>query len=102
VKRIEILVNNIPAGVLTKITEEKYRFEYYKNYSGDPVSLTIPVRYEPYEYSQFPPYFEGLLPEGTMLEALLRNLKIDRKDSFAQLCAVGGDMIGTTTAREIK
>ena len=101
-KRAEILVNQIPAGILTKISEHDYRFQYYENYSGDPVSLTIPVRNEPYQYSQFPPYFEGLLPEGMMLEALLRNLKIDRKDNFAQLCAVGGDMIGTATVREIK
>jgi serine/threonine-protein kinase HipA len=101
-KRAEILVNNIPAGILTEISEEEYRFQYYKHYSGDPVSLTIPVRDEPYEYSKFPPFFEGLLPEGAMLEALLRNLKIDRKDNFAQLCAVGDDMIGTVTAREIK
>ncbi len=66
------------------------------------MSFTIPVKYESYEYSEFPPFFDGLLPEGVMLEALLRQLKIDRKDSFAQLCAVGGDMIGAVTASEIE
>lgn len=101
-KKAEILVKNIPAGILEQMSEEKFRFTYYKDYSGDSVSLTIPVRDEPYEYSQFPPYFDGLLPEGAMLEALLRQLKIDRKDSFSQLCAVGGEMIGAITARELK
>jgi len=102
VKKAEISVKNIPAGILEEISIGRYRFTYYKNYSGDPVSFTIPVKYESYEYSEFPPFFDGLLPEGVMLEALLRQLKIDRKDSFAQLCAVGGDMIGAVTASEIE
>lgn len=101
-KKAEISVNNIPAGVLEQISRGRYRFTYYENYSGDPVSFTIPVRYGAYEYSEFPPFFDGLLPEGVMLEALLRQLKIDRNDSFAQLCAVGGDMVGAVTAREIE
>jgi serine/threonine-protein kinase HipA len=31
----------------------------------------------------FPPFLEGLLPEGYNLEALLRALKIDRNDHFS-------------------
>ncbi len=100
-KKAEISVNNIPAGILEETSDGKYRFTYHKNYSGDPVSLTMPVRDKPYEYVKFPPYFDGLLPEGVMLEALLRQLKIDRRDSFSQLCAVGRDMIGAITAKEI-
>ncbi|WP_156812382.1 HipA N-terminal domain-containing protein [Legionella tunisiensis] len=41
--------------------------------------------------------FEGLLPEGIMLEALLRKYKIDRNDYFGQLILVGRDVVGAVT-----
>ena len=41
--------------------------------------------------------FEGLLPEGFNLDALLRNHKIDRDDNYSQLIATGADLPGTVT-----
>jgi serine/threonine-protein kinase HipA len=52
-------------------------------------------------FDTFPPFFEGLLPEGMMLEGLLRRLKIDRNDFFAQLAATGEDLVGAVTFRMI-
>ncbi len=57
------------------------------------------VRTEPYQYEEFPPVFEGLLPEGVQLDALLRQKKIDRNDLFAQLIAVGEDLVGSITVK---
>ena len=37
-----------------------------------------------------------------MLEALLRELKIDRNDAFAQICAVGGDLVGAVTVEPLE
>jgi len=54
-----------------------------------------------YEYDKFPPFFEGLLPEGMMLDGLLRYAKIDRNDLMAQLIAVGGDLVGNVTVEAI-
>ncbi|MFW5877858.1 MAG: HipA N-terminal domain-containing protein, partial [bacterium] len=45
--------------------------------------------------------FEGLLPEGIQLEGLLKFNKIDRNDLFSQLMAVGDDMVGAVTVKEI-
>lgn len=73
---------------------------YDASYDGPPVSLTAPVRHEPYEYDSFPPFLEGLLPEGYNLEALVRALKIDHHDHLSQLLAVGTDMVGAITVRE--
>ena len=77
-----------------------YTFQYLTIYQGPPISLTMPYRQEPYIYSTFPPFFDGLLPEGYQLEGLLRILKIDRHDYMAQLATVGNDMVGTVTVRE--
>ena len=83
------------AGYLTETDANDYRFEYVAGYKGRPVSLTMPVRPEPYEFDKFPPFFEGLLPEGRQLEALLRTEKLDRNDLMGQLLAVGEDVVGS-------
>ena len=52
---------------------------------------------EPFLFDTFPPFFDGLLPEGFQLEALLRRRKLDRDDKFGQLIAVGADTVGAVT-----
>jgi serine/threonine-protein kinase HipA len=99
----EVYVHNLPAGLLKKEKEGgAFRFSYLPGYAGPPVSLTMPVREEPYLFSEFPPFFDGLLPEGTQLESLLRRRKIDRRDYFSQLLAVGSDMVGAVTVFPFK
>ena len=101
-RKAEIAVNGIPAGVLEEVERGKsYRYAYYADYTGAPVSLTMPVAGGEFEFDRFPPFFDGLLPEGIMLESLLKIRKIDRNDFFSQLVAVGGDLVGAVTAREI-
>jgi serine/threonine-protein kinase HipA len=90
----------IPAGYLTE-TDHGYEFLYLPDYSGSAISLTMPVTNEPYIFDEFPPFFDGLLPEGYQLESLLRRLKIDRTDSFSQLIAVGADLVGSVTVEEV-
>ncbi|MDZ7721079.1 MAG: HipA N-terminal domain-containing protein [Balneolaceae bacterium] len=90
------------AGVLTELEKNKlYRFRYCNEYSGPPISVTMPVKKQVFEYNQFPPFFEGLLPEGANLEMLLRSKKIDRNDAFTQLMAVGEDTVGAVTVQEV-
>ena len=88
-RRAEVYQRAALAGYLTETEAKEFRFEYVAGYKGRPVSLTMPVRTEPYEFDKFPPFFEGLLPEGRQLEALLRTNKLDRNDLMGQLLAVG-------------
>lgn len=102
-RKAEVLMHGCATGVLTEGKPSgPYRFEYRAGYAGPPVSLNLPVRAEPYLFSDFPPFFDGLLPEGLMLDALLRQAKIDRNDRFSQLLAVGHDMVGAVTVREVQ
>ena len=48
----------------------------------------MPVSPLPISFDRFLAFFEGLLPEGAMLEGLPRQRKIDRNDLFGQLLAV--------------
>ncbi len=79
-----------------------YRFVYDPGYEGAPVSLTMPVARGEYGFDGFPPFFEGLLPEGAQLEALLRLRKIDGNDHFGQLVIVGSDLVGAVTVKELE
>jgi len=101
-KKAKVFVNGKEAGTLTEIEFSKsYRFEYLEGYLGDPVSLTMPVSRRVYDYAAFPPFFDGVLPEGYQLEGLLKTNKIDWNDSFSQLMAVGEDLVGYVTVKEI-
>lgn len=100
-RKANVFVDNLEAGLLTEIEfMKKYRFEYLEDYHGGTVSLTmLPGR--SYEFEGFPPFFEGLLPEGHQLEGLLKFGKIDRNDFFSQLMAIGSDMVGNVIVKEI-
>ena len=87
------------AGHLEQVEADVWQFVYADNYHGIPISLTMPVRVKPYRFGSFPPFFDGLLPEGPQLEALLRTHKIDRSDRFTQLVTVGEDLVGSLSVR---
>lgn len=97
-KRAEVYVSNILAGHLTE-DNNRFAFEYVEDYDGPPVSLTMPVSKQNFTFETFPPFFDGLLPEGQQLEGLLRQNKLDRSDYFSQLVAVGNDLVGAVTIK---
>jgi serine/threonine-protein kinase HipA len=89
------------SGQLIEVEKgKKYKFLYSKEYDGAPISLTLPITKKEYEFETFPPFFEGLLPEGIQLEALLRQTKTDRNDFFSILVITGKDLVGAVTVEE--
>jgi serine/threonine-protein kinase HipA len=102
-RRANVYVKGIEAGTLSEMEPGKeYIFEYHDGYNGLPVSRTMPVNEKVFTFPGFPPFFDGLLPEGIQLEGLLKIRKIDRYDYFSQLIAVGADMVGAVTITEMK
>ena len=98
-RRAQVYVNGTLAGELEE-QDGTYAFRYAENYTGTPVSLTMPISQHEFTSEGCPAFFEGLLPEGEMLEGLLRQRKIDRNDLFAQLIAVGAETVGAVTIAE--
>jgi len=102
-RKADIFVKGDHAGTLTEIVKGKeYTFEYIEGYRGYDVSLAMPGTNRIYKFESFPPFFDGLLPEGIQLEGLLKTRKIDRYDYFSQLVAVGNDMVGAVTVKEVE
>jgi serine/threonine-protein kinase HipA len=101
-KSAEVLMHGVSAGIFEEIEYgKKYRFAYFEGYNGPPVSLTMPVGQKEFGFDRFPPFFDGLLPEGVLLEGLLKQRKIDKYDYFSQLVAVGNDLVGAVTVKEV-
>ena len=94
-KLARIYQQNQLAGLLEARDDGTYRFAYDDAFRGEPVSLTMPISQRVWEFPRFPAPFEGLLPEGVQLDALLRLRKLDRNDLFSQLLAVGRDVVGS-------
>ena len=102
-RKAEVYMHGQLAGILEEIDYKKnFKFHYIEEYAGPPISLTLPKEKTVYLFEGFPPFFEGLLPEGDMLEGLLRQSKLDRDDLFGQLIEVGKEMVGAVTVEEIK
>ena len=102
-RKAEVCMHGVQAGVLEELVRgESYRFNYLEDYNGPPISLTMPVEDREFFFQNFPPFFDGLLPEGILLEGLLKQKKIDKYDYFSQLVAVGNDLVGAVTVQEKK
>ncbi len=99
-----VLVRNIPAGTLQE-TDIGYLFQYDPAYLKRPdasaVSLTLPLRSEPYTSTTLFPFFDGLIPEGWLLGVASRNWKIDPHDRFGLLLVTCRDCIGTVSIRGV-
>jgi serine/threonine-protein kinase HipA len=101
-RKAEVFIGGKSAGILEEIEFGKlYRFIYHDGYDGISISLTMRVQEKAFEFDRFPPFFDGLLPEGVLLEGLLKQGKIDKYDYFSQLISVGGDLVGAVTVKEI-
>lgn len=100
-RKVKVFYGKVYCGIL--IEEEKnkkYTFQYNEQYSGAPISLSMPVKKKVFEFVSFPPFFDGLLPEGIMLESLLKTAKIDKDDCLSQLILIGKDLSGNVTVEE--
>ena len=100
-----VYVRETFAGTL-KETDFGYSFTYDNDYleSENPtaVSLTLPIQAEEYTSKTLFAFFDGLIPEGWLLEIDSRNWKIDRKDRFGLLLVACKDPIGNVQIKGAK
>lgn len=78
----------------------QYDPEYLRSEKAVPVSLTLPLQESPYESKVMFPFFDGLIPEGWLLEIAERNWKIDERDRMGLLLVCCKDCIGAVSIQE--
>jgi len=96
-RQAQVLYKNNFAGIITE-NDEGYTFLYDENYlkseNSKPVSLTLPKQNQPFESRILFPFFDGLIPEGWLLNIAVNNWKINLNDRFGLLLALCKDCIG--------
>lgn len=99
-RTIEVLLYDVATGTLSE-SGERYSFTYYPNYTGPALSLSMPVRPQPYLSEKLHPFFKGLAPEGWLRKRYSELQKIDDKDLLGLLMQNGQDLLGAVVFREI-
>lgn len=93
----EVSIDGIPAGRISE-TEAGYRFAYFPEYLSRPdslpVSVTLPLKPQAFESKVFFPFFDGLIPEGWLLDIAEKTWKLDPRDRMGLLLACCADCIG--------
>ena len=72
----------------------KYEEAYLKNTNSKSVSETLPLASEVYQSNTLFPFFDGLIPEGWLLDIAEKNWKINYKDRMGLLLTCCKDCIG--------
>ncbi len=96
-KRARIFLNNALAGILTEDDlgyEFRYDADYLNSDDAVAVSLTLPLTDKPYRDKVLFPFFDGLIPEGWLLDIAEQSWKISIRDRFSLLLACCKDCIG--------
>ena len=93
------------AGTLRE-TEEGYAFEYDDAYLAQKdatnISVTLPLSGNPYLSKVLFPFFDGLIPEGWLLDIVVSNWKLDKNDRFGLLLVACRDCIGNVSIKEVR
>ena len=99
-RQAEIYRKDVLAGILTEDGGE-YRFCYESSYlereDALPISLTMPLQEEAYVSPVLFPFFDGLIPEGLLLDVVLRNTDISILDRMSLLLLCCKECIGSVS-----
>ena len=104
-KRGKVYIKDVFCGIITE-SEEGYTFEYDKAYlnmdGATALSPTMPLTDETYVKEMMFPVFDGLIPEGWLLDIAQSSGKIDARDRMSLLLACCKDCIGDIGVIELK
>jgi len=83
--------------------EKGYHFQYEKSYLANSifgeVSKTLPLREEVYDSQNMIPFFDGLIPEGWLLQVAIDNWKLNSRDRMTILLTICSDNIGDVSIK---
>ena len=103
-RKAEVYLYDRLTGILIE-DETGYDFRYLDSYlqseSAVPVSRLLPLQSESFHDRTLFPFFDGLIPEGWLLEIAEQNWKLNPNDRMGLLLACCRDCIGAASIREV-
>ncbi|TDG36077.1 phosphatidylinositol kinase [Pedobacter changchengzhani] len=104
-RRTKIYFQDLLAGHLSE-TDNGYTFQYEASYleiqHPKPISLTLPLSSKPYYSKILFPFFDGLIPEGWLLDIGEKHWKLNPRDRFELLINLCRDTIGAVSVHPIE
>lgn len=104
-RQAEIYYNTARAGILTETNEGEYIFkydkEYIEKYPCQFLTFTMPVREAEYADTRLFQFFDGLIPEGWLLDIASKSWKINQNDRMGLLMACCENCIGAVSVKPI-
>ena len=95
--------NNL-AGIIAE-NEDGYTFQYNEEFinftSVKPISLTLPIQKKAFQSKILFPFFDGLIPEGWLLNIAVANWKLNARDRFGLLLTLCNDCIGCISIKAL-
>jgi len=89
------------AGKLVETNDGEYLFQYDDQYVKDHqdkfITFSMPVSNRPYMEKRLFPFFEGLIPEGWLLDIAAKGWKINPNDRMGLLMACCKNCIGAVS-----
>jgi|SRR5450432_875700 serine/threonine-protein kinase HipA len=104
-RQAKIYYDNLLAGILTETDDGDYTYQYENDYiSNHPkqfITFTMPVNSTAYISNRLFPFFEGLIPEGWLLDIASKSWKINQNDRMGLLLACCHNCIGAVSVEPI-
>lgn len=100
-KQLSIRLYGKPVGILEQKQSGKKSFQYLDN-ANQQISISMPVRKEPYDDKECGAFFGGLLPESESARKMIgKKYGISPNNDFALLQAIGHECAGAISCHEI-
>ena len=104
-RKAHVFYKNNLAGIISE-NEEGYNFKYDEIFINSAlaksITLTLPIQKQVYQSKILFPFFDGLIPEGWLLNIAIINWKISTRDRFGLLLTLCVDCIGCVSIKAIK
>lgn len=104
-RQAEIFYKNELAGILTETDDGDYTYQYDKRYIQEHpeqfIAFSMPVTEKVYRDKRLFAFFEGLIPEGWLLDIASKNWKINQNDRMGLLLACCSNCIGAVSVKPI-
>lgn len=104
-RQAEIYYKDILAGLLTETDDGEYVFQYsgdyVKSFPDQFITFSMPVTESPYVSKRLFPFFEGLIPEGWLLDIASKNWKLNPNDRMGLLLACCQNCIGAVHVKPL-
>lgn len=104
-RQAKIFYDTIFCGILTETNDGDFTFQYntdyVKNHPSQFITFTMPVQEHLYSDNRLFPFFEGLIPEGWLLDIASKSWKINTNDRMGLLLACCQNCIGAVSVEPI-